>query len=347
MDKVRFVLIGCGFIGDLHAGIINSLPDAELIAVADVNADSGNSFADKYYCQYCPDYKDVLHDKDIDAAVVCLPSSLHSAVTIEAAKAGKHVLCEKPIDIDPKRALTMVEACREHNVKLSVIMQHRFDDPVILLKKAIADGQMGRLLWGASRTIWYRDEQYFSNPWRGTWQYDGGGALINQSIHYIDLLLYIFGPVLSVSAKCRKLLHEQIETEDTGIANLEFASGAIGTVEGTTVSYPGLYAELCVFGEKGTVIIRNDRLTFYRFADGEKQEFEKLLDPQKANELHLDANISSSSHVRQYRDFVDAVLNDRSPLVTGEDALESLKTIKAIYNASNEKKEIYLRKDEK
>jgi UDP-N-acetyl-2-amino-2-deoxyglucuronate dehydrogenase len=221
-------------------------------------------------------------------------------------------------------------------------MQHRFDEPVLLLQKAIAAGQLGRLLWGAARTIWYRDDQYYANPWRGTWQFDGGGALINQSIHYIDLLISVLGDVQSVSAKCRTRLHQQIEVEDVGVANLEFVNGTIGTIEGTTAAYPGLYAELAIFGEKGTVIIRNDQLLFYRLQNGALPSFDVLLQPEKANALHLDATISDASHRRQYQDFIAAIQEDRKPLVSGEDALSSLKVIKAIYQASQEKREIYL-----
>lgn len=165
---------------------------------------------------------------------------------------------------------------------------------------------------------------------------------MNQSIHYIDLLLSIMGDVKSVSAKCRTLGHPQIETEDVGLADLEFKNGALGTIEGTTVSYPGLYAELAVFGEKGTVIIRNDHLAFYRFQDGEKPEFEAALNPEAANQLNLSPEIEDTSHRRQYEDFVRAVLTGTDPTVTGEEGIKSLEVIRAIYQSSDEKREIYL-----
>jgi len=281
-------------------------------------------------------------DKEVDIVAVCLPSGLHSGAVIEAAKHSKHVICEKPIDVDIQRAAAMVDVCREHGVRCGVIMQHRFDKPVLLLKKAIGEGRLGKLLWGASRTVWYRDDAYFANPWRGTWEYDGGGALMNQSIHYIDLLLHIFGDVHSVSAKCRKLLHSQIEAEDIGVANLEFKNGCIGTIEGTTAAYPGLYAELCVFGENGSVIIRNDELLSYYFKDEKSDDFEDALNPQKANILHIGADIPDDSHRKQYEDFADSVISGREPLVTGNDALKSLNVIKKVYEASQLKQEVYL-----
>ena len=162
-----------------------------------------------------------------------------------------------------------------------------------------------------------------------------------QAIHYIDLLLYVMGNAKSVSAKCRTLAHSQIEVEDIGLANIEFEDGALGAIEGTTCSYPGFYAELAVFGENGTMIIRNDCLIFYQFKDGPKPEYDVALNPEMANRLDT-AMVEADSHRRQFEDFVDAIIEDRDPEVTGEEALRSLKLIHAIYQSSREKKEIYL-----
>lgn len=342
MEKIGFGVIGYGFIGVTHAQVIACVENAYLAAIADSDKEKTEQAAARWNCKTYRDYHDMLEDPEVQAVAVCLPSGLHSQVTIEAARAGKHVICEKPIDICVERAEEMVRVCRECGVEFSVIMQHRFDKAVMALKNALDTGQMGKLLWGASRTIWYRDETYFSNPWRGTWEFDGGGALINQSIHYIDLLLYIFGKVKSVSGKCKTLLHTEIETEDVGIANIEFENGCLGTIEGSTASYPGLYAELAVFAENGTVIIRNDELLFYRMKSGINQEFEKIAAPEKANILHQDAAISMDSHQRQYQDFIQAVLENKRPSVTGKDALESLKVIKAIYKSAAKREEIDL-----
>ncbi len=342
---VNFAVIGCGFIGKLHGDIIAGLPGAHVAAVVDCNEEEGKAAAQRYGCRFYKDLGPVLEDPSIQAVTICLPPGLHCETTVACAKAGKAVLCEKPLEIDMDRARTMVEVCGQEKVPFGVIMQHRFVEPIIRIREAIAEGAFGKLLWGTSRTIWYRDKQYYSNPWRGTWKYEGGGALINQSIHYIDLLTGIMGDVKSVSGKCRTLLHKQIETEDIGIANVEFANGALGTIEGTTVSYPGLYAELCIFGEKGTAIVRNDYLSFYRFADGPRPEFDALLNPEKANELNLSPALDGVSHTRQIQDFVAAVQEGRDPAVTGVQVLKSLELIKTIYRASQEKREIYLPDD--
>lgn len=341
MKKLGFAVIGCGFIGELHAEVIASLPNAKVTAVCNRGEERGKLLAKRYQCAYYQNYEDAVADPNVDAVAICTPSGSHHPITLAAAKAGKHVICEKPIDIEVSRAREMVAVCKEHNVCFSVIMQHRFDEPMLELRRAIRDGLLGDLLWGTSRTIWYRDDKYFANPWRGTWEYDGGGALINQSIHYIDLLLSVFGEVKSLSGKCRKRLHQQIETEDVGLATLEFANGALGTIEGTTVAYPGLYTELNIFGSKGTVSIRNDYLQFYRFESGDDPIFSRLLNPAKANELNQSPAIENDSHTRQYEDFTDAILSDRAPLVTGESALKSLQVIKSIYTASSENREVF------
>lgn len=341
MSKIGFAIVGCGAIGKLHADVLNSMEGAKVTAVLDVNEESAKSMAELYHCKWYTDQDALLADEDVKAISICLPSGLHASFAVAAAKAGKHVMCEKPIDIDLESAQDMINQCRESGVKLSVIMQHRFDEAVLLLKKAIKEGYMGKILWGASRTIWHRDDAYYANPWRGTWKYDGGGALINQSIHYIDLLLSILGNPKSVSAKCRTLGHPQIETEDIGVANIEFENGAVGTIEGTTISYPGLYTELAIFGENGTMIIRNDYLTFYQFKDGAKPEYDAALNPEMANRLHQTPEIDDASHRRQYEDFVKAIQENRDPEVTGEEAIRSLRLIRQIYKASENKKEIY------
>ncbi|WP_320128615.1 Gfo/Idh/MocA family oxidoreductase [uncultured Sphaerochaeta sp.] len=343
MKTIGFGVIGCGFIGKLHARVIARTKGAKLIAVVDQDEKEAKNVSANFACQFHTDYHTLFSNPEVDAIVICLPSGLHSVVALEAANAKKHILCEKPIDIEVSRAEQMVAAACSNGVAFGCIMQHRFDKPIELLKQYIDSGKLGKVLWGSAKTIWYRDDVYFSNPWRGTWKYDGGGALINQSIHYIDLLLYIMGKPKSVSAKCRTLLHSQIETEDVGVANIEFENGAIGTIEGTTVAYPGLFAELAIYAEKGSVIIKNDELLFYQFMDGKDENFEKLMSPSKANALNVSPDIDEESHARQYQDFVEAIQNGRSPRVTGKDALASLALIKSIYVASDKKEEVYFK----
>lgn len=340
MKTVNFGVIGCGWMGGLHSEIIHSLGNTTLHAVSGTNEQAGLKLSSKYNCQYYKNYIDLLKDPLIDAVAICLPTGLHGTVTMEAAHFGKHIICEKPIEINTLNASKMIQSCHRAQVKLSIIMQHRFDEPILAVEKALSDGVLGKIILGVSRTLWYRDEHYFANAWRGTWAYDGGGALMNQSIHYIDLLLYLLGDVKSVSAKCRRLLHQQIEAEDVGIANLEFLSGSLGTIEGTTAAYPGEGSQLCLFAEKGTVIIKDDQLFSYHLkGDVKYPDFERLLGKQP--QIHPSFGVDEGAHRRQYEDFVSSIINDHVPLVTGEEALKSLSVIKAIYEASDKKTEVY------
>lgn len=341
MRPITFGLIGCGWIGGLHAAVINGLDNAELTAVSDINEAAGSHLSSLYHCRYYQDYMALLNDPNIQAVSICLPSGMHGKLAVEALRHGKHVICEKPMEISLEKGEEMIQAAKTSGRKISIIMQHRFDPPIIALKKAISENVIGRILWAASRTLWYRDDKYYSNGWRGTWKYDGGGALMNQSIHYIDLLLYLMGDVRSVSAKCRNLLHSQIETEDIGIADLEFENGSLGTIEGATLCYPGEGSQLCVFAENGSVIIKDDCLISYHLKDQtEYAGFEALLGEKP--QINPFFGLDERSHKMQYEDFTAAILNDREPLVNGEEALRSIQVIQKIYEASWLKTEVYL-----
>lgn len=333
MTNIKFGIIGFGYIGKIHAHVINEIENATLVAISTRGEDTCAMLGREYNCETYTNYIDLLKRDDIDVVVICLPTSLHHKAVIDSAKAGKHIIVEKPIDIDIAKANSMIETCHKYGVKFSVILQHRFDRSVQLLKESVDNGTLGEIHFGTSKTIWYRPEEYFeSAPWRGTWDHDGGGALMNQSIHYIDLLQYIMGPVEAVSAKCDTLEHKTIETEDVGVAILRFKNGSIGTIEGTTLAYPGLNTELNIFAEKGTVCIKNDNLDFYKFKGGENQQFQELLVNGDLNQMYGDFNYTA--HKRQYEDFIDSIENNHEPLVTGEESKKALEIIKAIYKSS-------------
>lgn len=342
MKKVAYAILGCGSIGKLHAEVINRLPNGYIAAVCSRKTEITAAMAEKYGCKQYKTYDELLQDEEIDVVAVCLPSGMHYEAVLACAKAKKHIICEKPIDVTVEKGKEMVDACKENGVTFGVILQHRFDKAALALEEVIAEGLFGRLLWGATRTIWFRDDKYYGVGARGTWEADGGGALMIQAIHYIDLMFKYFGKVKSVNGKCRTMRHHNIEVEDVGVANVEFKNGCVGTIEGSTACYPGLYAELCIFGEKGTAIIRNDHLMFYQLDSGKDERLEAVIDMEKAMSQHLDASISDESHYRQYEDFTQAILDGTEPAVTGEKALHSLEVITAIYKSSDEKKEVYL-----
>lgn len=338
MPNVNFGIIGLGTIGKMHAKVLSNIDGACLRGVADINASAVSEIGKLYNCKGYSDFEEMLEDDNINAVSVCLPSGMHNEAVIKAANANKHVIVEKPLEINIKRAENMIAVCRKKNVKLGVILQHRFDDSIMQLKNAVASGILGDLLFGTAKTIWYRDHEYFSkSTWKGTFDIDGGGALINQSIHYIDLLRYIMGPVEKVCGKCANLYHKSIEVEDTGIALLVFENGALGSIEGTTLAYPGLSSDLNIFGTNGTVCIKNDRLDFYSLKTGHLSEFDAHLSEycpmptgaSKAEDLDI------CSHKKQYEDFINSINENRDPLVTGEEGIKSLALIDAIYKSSS------------
>ncbi|SHE74398.1 Predicted dehydrogenase [Caldanaerobius fijiensis DSM 17918] len=332
--KLGFAIVGCGVISKTHARCISELPDAQLIAVADIIEERAKNLAEQYNCDYYTDYHELLKRDDIDVVNVTTPSGLHAMVGIDAAKAGKHVIVEKPIDVTLEKADALIKACREAGVKLCSISQHRFDDDIVILKKAVEEGKLGQLNFGGSHTKWYRSQEYYdSGDWRGTWELDGGGALMNQSIHYVDLLQYIMGPVEEVYAYCATRAHVRIEVEDEAIAAVKFKNGAIGVIEGNTAAYPGFCTRLDIYGSEGSVIVENDRIKEWKLKSGEEKP-ETAVENEKLIVGTSSADIWHNSHKKEIQDMIDAIQNDRDPMVTGEEGRKPLEIILAIYESA-------------
>ncbi len=341
--KLRFAIIGCGVIGKHHAQILSEIPDAELAAVADEAADRAKSLAEKYGIDYYTDYKEMLARDDIDIVNVCTPSGMHADNAIDIAKAGKHAIVEKPMDIVLEKADRMIAAFREAGKKLTVISQHRFDPATVQVKKDLEAGKFGKLILGTAAINWYRSQAYYdSGDWRGTWALDGGGVLMNQSIHTIDLLQYFMGPVESIYAHCATLGHERIEVEDVAVATLKFRNGALGTIVGTTCAYPGLTTRLEIFGENGSAVIDADKLVFHQFKEesdednlyGVKKKAGGPAGEGEGTGAADPAAISANSHRLQFEDMIAAVREDREPLVNGEEGRPPLEIILAIYQSA-------------
>jgi UDP-N-acetyl-2-amino-2-deoxyglucuronate dehydrogenase len=349
-EKLRFGIIGCGNISDTHAIAIQELEDAELIAVCDVIPERAIKLAEKYHCSYDTSIEALLQRTDIDVVCVCTPSGMHSEHGIMAAKAGKHVIVEKPIEVSIQAANALISACKEEGVKLSVISQHRFDDDIIRLKEAIAANKLGQLNFGGSHTKWFRSQRYYdSGDWRGTWELDGGGALMNQSIHYIDLLQYIMGPVGEVFAYCTTRAHVNIEVEDIGIATVKFKSGAVGIIEGNTAAFPGLFTRLDIYGSDGSVVIVNDKIQSWKLKSEGVTEAD--FGTTKEDDYQISGAIKGwastpgvwhTSHKRQLKDMIDSIKENRDPKITGEEGVKPLSIILAIYEASRTGKPVKL-----
>ena len=326
---MNFGIIGYGTIARTHAQVIEGLPDAKLAAIATRSPVKARAAGERHACAFYTDYREMLKRDDIDIVTICTPASLHLPMALDAAAAGKHCIVEKPIEINVERSQRVIEAFDRRGLTLSVIFQHRFDPASQALKDAVGRGAFGRLNYGAAKTIWFRDEDYYrATEWRGAWNGDGGGALMNQAIHSIDLLQYLMGPVEAVCGKYDTLYHREIETEDIGAALLRFKSGAIGVIEGMTLAYPGRQSEVGVFGQLGSAGIRDDVLEHYSFKAGKDPRFEALLEQGKEEPS------THPSFVRQYEDVMDAVKRGRPPVVTGQEGLKPVKLIMGIYESS-------------
>lgn len=348
-DRMRFAVIGCGVIGKHHAAAIGQLGQrAELVLAVDEVAEAAQKLAADYDAEPMTSVDEALARPDIDAVAVCTPSGQHADVAVAALDAGKHVVVEKPLDVTVTAADRVRAAQERAGRAVTVISQHRFDPASRLVHQAIRDGRFGRISSGSASVIWWRSQGYYdSGDWRGTWSLDGGGALMNQGIHTIDLLVWMLGEPVEVFAWTGCLAHERIEVEDTAAATVRFAGGALGVIHGTTAAYPGLTARLGVYGDRGSAVIDRDRLEYFHAAgaDSANPAYGAAGDGNQAAEvLRADSGDTpgagsdpaalSDAHTDQYRDFLDAIEQGRPPLVTVADATRTLAVVCAIYESA-------------
>ena len=287
---------------------------------------------------------------DVDIVNICTPSGAHAEIAVEAARAGKHVIVEKPIEISLERSDTIITACRENKVKLMVIFPSRFDEAARLMKQAVDEGKFGKITLADCYTKWYRGQSYYDEGgWKGTMAFDGGGALMNQSIHTIDLLQWFLGPVECVQAFSGALAHERIEVEDTAVAVVKFKNGALGVIEGTTAMYPGFLKKIEIGGSKGSAIMEEEDILFWQFEDEteeDKRIREKFSNRKSGGGGAADPSaINHDKFTRQFENFLEAVEKNTDPLVTGEEGRKSVEIILAIYQSSKEGRPVYLGKN--
>ncbi|VBB07326.1 Hypothetical protein LUCI_2570 [Lucifera butyrica] len=331
MSKVKFAIVGSGAIVPVHAQAILGVPEAALTAVWGRSAARVQETAGQYHCDGYTDYREMLKKADIDAVSICTPNGTHADLGIQAALAGKHVVIEKPIDIDLEKADALIKTCQAQGVTLSIIFQRRYSEGVMALKQLLDEKKLGKLLFGGCYIKLYRSQDYYdSAAWRGTWDLDGGGVLMNQGIHYIDMLQYLAGPVAEVSGYCGNLGHTGLKVEDTASASITFQSGALGVIEGTTCAYPGLVSRVDIYGTEGSAVIENDVLTFvelksgYKYAAGSSTENAGVSNP----------GIDFEYHRRQFQDIVTAIRTRTVPAVDGPKGRKALEIILAIYKSA-------------
>ena len=340
-DKLRFALVGAGFIGAVHARELAGLDEAELVAVVDTDPAKAEVLAARYGAPVATtDLDAVLRRDDVDAVSICTPTGLHADGAVAALDAGKHVVVEKPLDVTLAAADRIIDAEKRSGKTVAVISQHRFDKSSEKVLQAVRDGHLGTITSAIASHAWWRGQSYYdSGDWRGTWALDGGGAIMNQTVHTINLMTTVVGTPVGVFAYTACLAHERIEVEDTATAVVKFASGALGIIHGTTAAYPGLDASLRVFGSKGSAVISDDELVFLHENAGEAPEIamsEMTGLNQVTDEFRLEPEDLKlgRAHRRQLADFVEAVTTGRPPRVGTAEAQTALSMILAMYESA-------------
>ncbi|RIK38175.1 MAG: oxidoreductase [Chloroflexi bacterium] len=336
METLRFAVIGAGNIAKIHVQALQQIPAAQITVVCSRTAASGRTLAATCGAAWEADYREAVRRTDVDAVAVCTPSATHAEIAIAGAQAGKHLLVEKPIDVTLPKVDALLEAVRQAGVTLAGVFPLRFMAGTHQAKAAIDAGRLGRVTMADVFVKWYRPQQYYDSSWRGTWAFDGGGALMNQAIHNIDLLQWLVGPVTAVSGRMGTLAHK-METEDTGCALLTFASGALGVIQGATSCWPGDPARVEVRGDRGTIVLEEGRIVTWKLADAAAGEEEAMLNLEGdggGSGAGDPMAIGSERHRRQIVDFIEAVQQGRPPLVDGPEARKAVEIIRAIYRSA-------------
>ena len=282
--------------------------------------ESVDRFAAETGCRAYHKLDDMLADPDVHIVTIGTPSGAHQEPAVAAAKAGKHVIVEKPLEMTLKRCDAIIHACEDNGVTLSTIFPSRFHDASRELKRAIDAGRFGRLTLGDAYVKWYRSQAYYdSGAWRGTWKLDGGGALMNQAIHSVDLLTWLMGPVVEVRAEAATLAHERIEVEDTAVATLRFANGALGVIEASTAVYPGYLKRIEIHGSEGSAVIEEEDIKVWDFAHKQKRDdaiHQRMQEHHSTGGGASDPKaIGHHGHARQFADVLEAIRRKRPPLI--------------------------------
>ena len=340
--QVRMGVVGMGFIGLFHCESIREVPQAHLVATADVAKVPNLKKAEERFNVMAYDNpKDMLQRPDIDAITIGTPSGLHGEITLLAAENKKHVLTEKPIEVTLEKADAMIKACRNHRVKLGVISQRRWDAGMREFKQAMDSGALGKPLIGDAQIKWFRTQQYYdSGGWRGTWKLDGGGCLMNQSIHTVDCLQWLMGEAESITAQTALLAHKNIEVEDIAQALVRWKNGAVGTLVASTAVYPGLEERIEISGTNGTMILEKNRIILREVMGEKKREAGETGD--RGSGAADPQAITHEGHVQQIADFIRAILEDREPFITGEEGRKPLEIILAVYESARTGKTVKL-----
>lgn len=337
MKRVKTAILGCGKVAHMHAAALSTLPESDFVAVYDKHHARAAAFSQKYGVQACADPAAMVKSGGAQAVVICTPHPLHAAPAIALMNLGAHVLVEKPLATTVADCDAMIEAARRNNVRLGAVSQRRFFEPVLRMKAAIDAGKIGRPVLGTVQMFSWRDEAYYrSDPWRGKWDTEGGGVLINQAPHHLDILQWLMGPVEEVVGRWANLNHPYIEVEDTALALIRFQGGGLGSITVSVSQNPGIYTKIHIHGSNGASVgAQTD--TGATFVAGMTEALEPPF-----NDIWTIPNEAPKPpvlfppdhyHALQDQDFLRAILEGREPSVTGEEGRKVVSMISAIYQS--------------
>ncbi len=341
MNKLNIGIIGLGKIAPVHAEAIQSSSNANLYSCFSSNPEKAESFAEKYSIKGFADLDEFLSDPGLHIVTLCTPNGTHLEYAKRIAKAGKNIVIEKPIEINLQRSYELLRYCQCKNVKIAVIYQNRFLDSVKKLKEAIDSGKFGKIFMADAYVKWFRSQEYYdSAPWRGTLDLDGGGVMINQAIHTVDLMYYLVGEVDWVFSQTGTLTHRRIEGEDNALTLVKYKNGAMGVFQASTSIKPAQPRRIEIHGENGSAILTDNRL-------------ELMLNDAEVSGNSLDIpagaddplkGFSTEPHKRQYEQIVNAFLNGGEPVVSGQESIHSVAIVNAIYESGRTGEKVSVKK---
>ncbi len=341
MKSYKLGIIGAGVIADFHAQAIQAMDGAELVAAFARKDEKAQTFADNYGCTGYSDLNEFLHHPEMEVVTICSVSGVHLEHTTAAARAGKHIICEKPLEVTTERIDQMIRICEENKVTLSGVFPRRFNDSTHIFKKVIDEGRLGKIVLCDTAIKWWRSQEYYdSGAWRGTWELDGGGALMNQSIHTIDLMLHLLGNVKSVSASGGLEAHQGIEVEDVAVATVEFKSGARGVIQASTACFSntGLPASIHICGNQGSIMMVDDKFSVWDLKNQQPAD-QKILAEHGVYENKSGAGAADPKaidffwHQRNFENALDALRNGEKPEIDGLEGRRAVELITAIYQS--------------
>jgi len=350
ISHMKFGIIGAGMIGHFHAKAIAAMEGGELLSVFDLRADAAEKLAAEYGGKAYSDIAEFLADPELEIVTIGTPSGAHLDPALAALNAGKHVICEKPLEVTTERIDLLMAAAEENGKTLSAVLNRRFHPGMDAFKKAADEGRFGKLTSASAYVKWYRDQAYYDSAgWRGTWALDGGGALMNQSIHTVDALIYLGGPIKSVQASAACLAHERIEVEDIVVATVEFESGARGVIECTTCTWSknGHPARVQLCGTDGSVFLADESFEMWDFREAKPEDAEIKATLMRGQEAGLGANdpsaINFHQHQRNFEEVVQSIQEGRECKTNAAEARKPVAVIRAIYeSAQNDGKKVFL-----